>query len=72
MMMNKVVIVSGDDWSGLYVNGKLETEDHQIRQHDFINLIEKYRCFESVDVVEIDDYRLEELGGCPMSLEDIG
>lgn len=29
--MNDVVIVKVDDWEGLYVNGVLEEEQHQIR-----------------------------------------
>ena len=72
MKGNNVVIVSSDDWEGLYVNGELETEDHEIRQHDFINLIQEYRSFESIDIVEVSMEKLEELGGgFPYRLENI-
>jgi hypothetical protein len=34
MDLNKVVIVSADDWEGLYVNGALVLESHKIRITD--------------------------------------
>lgn len=29
-----ILATNGDDWEGLYVNGKLVTEDHKIRLQD--------------------------------------
>lgn len=28
--MSKVVLVEGDDWEGLYIDGKLKKEDHML------------------------------------------
>lgn len=32
-----VTIVKGDDWQGLYVDGKLKTEDHTLLVEDVLN-----------------------------------
>lgn len=72
MKGNRVVIAYVDDWEGLYVNGDLETEDHRIRQHDFIDLIRKYKSFESIERMEVSEERIEELGfSFPQRLENI-
>ncbi|MGG0667865.1 hypothetical protein ABE073_04965 [Lederbergia citrisecunda] len=67
----KVVIATYDDWEGLYVNGELRTEGHSINLHDFVDLINDHKVFESMEVVEISEGCLEEHGNCPMNLDDM-
>lgn len=67
----EVVIVIGSGWEGLYVNEKLETEGDSISLHDFVDLINKYKTFKSIETREISDECLDETASCPKNLEDV-
>ncbi|MEK4025319.1 hypothetical protein [Sporosarcina sp. FSL W7-1283] len=67
----KVVIATYDDWEGLYVNGMLRTEGHSINHDDFVDLINEYKVFESIKIVEISEECLEVCGNCPEDLDSV-
>ena len=69
-MGNKIVVISSDDWEGLYVNGKLEDEAHEIRIRD----IAEHTPISSVKEFCLNDYGDEEVrdfGSLPCELSDI-
>lgn len=55
--MNKIVIVKSDDWQGLYVNGELEEEAHEIQ----ISEIGEFTPIIEIKEVYLNDYGCEEL-----------
>lgn len=69
-----VTVVSCEcgDWSGMYVNGILEYEGHQIYKRDYIDLIRNHKTFKDVVCFEITDEHLDWLGNSfPYKLEDV-
>lgn len=69
----KVIIVSSahGDWSGIYLDNELWTEDHSLHTQDWAELINNHH-LESVDVEEVDGEWLEESGGrLPQHYQDI-
>lgn len=34
----EVLLVSGDDWEGIYVDGKIHVQGHQVRLEDFARI----------------------------------
>ncbi len=63
--INEVVIVDADDWQGLYVNGKLQYENHEIRPDEILKILGiNYR------IIECDSNWIENQGGrLPKNLE---
>lgn len=60
------------DWYGLYVDGILEYEGHQIYERDYIDLIRRQKVFKDVFCFEISDEHLDWLGNSfPHKLEDV-
>jgi len=61
------------DWYGIYVNGKLFTEGHDLTQSDFCELISKYQHFDSeIGKLDIVDKQMDELGGTfPYTFEEL-
>lgn len=45
-MVNKLKQVSLNDWTGLYVNGKLKTEGHSFQDNDYAALLAELQPFE--------------------------
>lgn len=45
-MENKFIIVNLDDWEGLYYNGKLIADDHEIRRESLVRLMKQYLVFD--------------------------
>jgi len=69
----KVIIVNSahGDWSGIYLDNELWTEDHSLHTQDWAELINNHH-LESVDVEEVDGEWLEESGGrLPQHYQDI-
>jgi hypothetical protein len=63
----KVVVLDGDDWSGLYVGGKLVYEGHKVPLHE----LSKALGFEVVNVEPEDGEEWAEYGyRCPDELSD--
>jgi hypothetical protein len=62
----KVTFVDGDDWEGLYIDGKLDTEGHHVRIDDLLRLL-------GIDGQQIyaDDAWLAERGNLPENLDEV-
>jgi hypothetical protein len=62
----QIAFVDGDDWEGLYLNGKLVKEGHNIRTDDLL-------CYLGFDAEYLyaDDEWLAEQGRLPENLEDV-
>jgi hypothetical protein len=62
----EVVVVSGDNWGGLYVDGNLVYEHHNVDREDLMEILgipfrEEY----------IEQFQLDELEFMPKKLEDV-
>lgn len=67
-----IVGCESGDWSGLYVDGVLECEGHQIYERDYIELIRKYKVFKDVACFQITGEHMDSLGSnFPNKLEDV-
>ena len=64
--IDEVVIVHGDDWVGVYVDGKLRYEGHSIRPEQLLELL-GINCRD----FECDLDWLEEEGNLPKDLKDV-
>ena len=68
--MNKIVVVDSDDWQGMYVNGVLKEEGHELRIDD----ISKYTPISEIKEFCLSYYGTEELedfGSLPNKLSEI-
>lgn len=65
-----VTIVSGDDWKGLYFDGNLVTQGHEISLRDFAEHVNEIGVFE-LDTVDVDSDWLKARGNLPDDLGDI-
>lgn len=63
--MENVVIVTGDDWAGVYVNGQLRYEDHRITGQDMCEILDIPHTR-----VDVDEY-LEDHDSLPERIEDL-
>ena len=62
----KIVIVNGDDWKGIYIDGQLKYEGHSIRPMDIFNVLDiDFKEF------ECDLEWLEEQGNLPKNLNEV-
>ncbi|MBW3113530.1 hypothetical protein KYJ26_16875 [Bacillus sp. MCCB 382] len=71
--MNEIVIVSGDDWEGIYVDGGLEYEDHEVYQY-LPDVICDYKTFESCEEKHLNSEGIEWLelhGRLPQKLSEV-
>lgn len=64
--MGKIMLVFADDWSGLYINGKLEYEGHSIEPENVLTVLnipyeEKWA----------DEEWLNDLGRLPKKLSEV-
>lgn len=76
--MLELAIVDGDEWKGLYINGKLYVDGHNIRPEYIINAIN-----DNIDQLHEDNSKiifkshncnydwLEEAGDFPEKLENV-
>lgn len=67
-------IVNGDDWQGVYLDGEMHAQDHSIREHHWLYLVEKAGSLcEDVEVhvwtADLD--WLDSLGYLPHDFKDI-
>ena len=66
MKTNKITIVDGDCWEGLYINGKLIIENHSLSIYDILEEIGvKYKH------VLVDDEWLGKRGNLPEKLSEV-
>lgn len=66
----QIVIVFGDDWTGIYLNGKLLKEGSSFHNADILKLAEKYQPFKG-DFFYCDPEWLENEGQFPVCLSDV-
>ena len=67
-----IVDCEGGDWSGLYVNGVLETEGHNLYTRDWIELIHKYKNFSGgIKRYDVNDKYMANLGNLPSKFNEI-
>lgn len=64
--MKKITIVNGDDWQGLYVDGRLIREDHRL-QVDEVLISLGY----DLKNLEADGKWLDITGSLPSDLKDV-
>jgi hypothetical protein len=64
-----LTIVSGDDWSGAYIDGVLTHEGHSINIHDWLELVTMG--ITKTERLECDDAWLYKLGRFPKLLQDV-
>jgi hypothetical protein len=70
-MGTEYVLVKGEDWRGLYLNGKLVLQDHSIDLEYALNFIIKNGAgITSFKAIECDDNWLEENHELPTNLAD--
>lgn len=76
----RVIVVTSDDWEGIYINGELHDEGHALGEGNrffyLLELAEKFK-FERADIEEIylDDVIMEQIGfegNLPQKFYDIG
>ncbi|SDQ98358.1 hypothetical protein SAMN05519103_00304 [Rhizobiales bacterium GAS113] len=65
-----VTIVDGDDWSGLYIDGKLQTEGHSIPVQNALRSVRELGPF-TVMCIEADSDWLYDEGNLPRDLVDV-
>lgn len=62
-----LVVIEGDDWVGLYVNGLLQSEGHSLHWPTILR-----RLGMDVQTYEVhDEWLLEQSGSLPRTLEDV-
>ena len=71
-----IVIMNGDMWQGMYINGELVHENHRIYLDEFTRFLEEYCKGEVIGELEFSheycDYDwLEERGNLPEKYEDV-
>ena len=65
----KAVIVSVDDWAGLYIDGELKSQGHSISNYDLLThgVIDETRGLDGTAF----EQQIELDGGMPEKLEDV-
>lgn len=66
-----IVHNEGGDWEGIFVNGILETESHNLYTRDWIDLIHKYKTFGEITRYDVQDEYMSEIGSFPNKFDEI-
>ena len=66
-----VTLAKGDDWQGLYVDGMLAAEDHNVSASEALKVVSVYSCKFSFKEVIVDYDWLANQGSMPDSEEDL-
>lgn len=71
--MNNLVVISADDWEGIYLNDKLLDEGHKITKHQLVDYMREYNTFEVYFEAFTDEgcRWIEDQGSLPSKYEDI-
>lgn len=64
--MPKITYVIGDDWEGVYLDGKLKAEGHHVTLREFVELLGL-----EFETVEADDVWLDNMASLPEDLNDV-
>lgn len=69
----QVVKVTGDDWSGIYIDGKLVTEGHSIPFHDLMEVLTEHvpTGIDYWTALDVDDKWLQNEGSLPPILREV-
>ena len=77
--MNKAILVSSEDWEGLYINDKLVKEGHTLNEGTsrikyFLQLSKEYNfdleTMKEVSLSEDDEIITQDVGSYPEDIED--
>jgi hypothetical protein len=67
-----LIIVSTDDWEGIYLDGELIYEDHRIHNYVWIELIKEHGAFsKEVENYWVDEDYMCDFGNFPNRFKDI-
>lgn len=69
--MSQFVIVDGDDWSGIYVDGVLLTEGHSFQAGEVLQAAMNHGPVDSIETRYADAAWLEDRGRLPTKLSDV-
>lgn len=68
-MIEKITLFWGEDWEGLYINGKLTIENHSIRSSEVIKVLEAHGM--EAASIEVDDDWLMAVERMPEDADDV-
>lgn len=68
---NNIILVSTDDWEGVYVGGTLEFQGHRIHNDVWLSLINKYKEFDEVESYWVDEDYMHDIGNLPHHFEEL-
>ncbi|HJY98116.1 MAG TPA: hypothetical protein VJ227_00145 [Patescibacteria group bacterium] len=68
---HSITLVYGEDWEGLYVDGRLYTQDHRISVTDVFDVLSSLGIKIKAEQIECDYEWLEEKGGFPTDIADV-
>lgn len=66
----KFIFVSTDDWEGIYIDGELEYEGHQVPTSVWLSFIDDYRDY-AVESYWVNEEYMHDMGNFPDEFEDI-
>ena len=69
--MNKVTVVNGDDWQGLYLNGVLHSEAHSLKFCDLGYIINKIGPISKYVEYDVCSQWMYDMGFLPKFFVDI-
>ncbi|WP_064199133.1 hypothetical protein [Brevibacillus brevis] len=72
-MGNTLIVLTGDDWEGLFYNGKLIEEEHSIHKSELVNRMKQYQTFD-VRFLWLNNMGLKWIhneGSFPSNFEDV-
>lgn len=66
---DNITFIEGDDWVGVYLNGKLITQGHSINERELLESLG----YKNIDAKYIEEEEIwEEMGySCPENLSDV-
>ena len=70
-MSKQYVIVNGDDWQGIFVDGKLISEGHSFSSYELLEIVKEHGAVGEFWSLEPDMDWLEDRGGLPDTLRDV-
>lgn len=60
----EVVLVKGDDWEGIYINGRLIFENHSLSAKEIFRIL-------GFDIIDVDDQWLGDRGSFPENISEV-
>jgi len=71
-MADEFILADGDDWQGLYFNGVLVTEGHEVTKKELVEALD-YRLSDnfSYDEKEVDSAWLANEGSLPRHIDNV-